>query len=148
MTKSHFQKIAALWMFSWELSTISQGSSNFRKLNFKVATLNRALDSYFVSLLHWFFLLFRRTGDYCSVLLYNGMQKLFKIDHPSYSSQRKLCCSPLFLKNCEILEKICTKICETVSKEEATVRLCETLRNWVTHGETVRVETSQFALFT
>ena len=37
MTKSHFQKVAALWMFSWKLSVISEGSSNFGKLYFKVA---------------------------------------------------------------------------------------------------------------
>ena len=52
MTKSHFQKVAALWMFSWEISAISMGSSTFGKLYFKVSTLNRALHNYFVSLLH------------------------------------------------------------------------------------------------
>ena len=87
-----------------------------------------------------FFLCSEEQGDY-SILLYNGMQKLFKIDHLPYSSHRKLYFSPSFLKNCEILEKIGRKICETVSKEEATVRWWETLWNWVTHGETVRVET-------
>ena len=83
-----------------------------------------------------FFSCSEEQGDYCSILLYNGMQKLFKIDCLPYSSDRKLCCSPLFLKNCEILEKIRTKICETVSREEATVRWWETLWYWVTHGET------------
>ena len=91
------------------------------------------------------FLCSEELGYYCSIPLYNGMQKLFKIDHLPYSSDRKLCCSPFFLKNCEILEKICTKICETVSKEEATVRRWETLWYWVTHGETERVEKSKIA---
>ena len=147
MTKNHFQNVAAFWMFSWELSAMSEGSSSFVKLYFKVATLNRVLHSYFVSLSHWFLLCSEEQGDYCSILLYNGMQKLFKIDHLPYSSHRKLCCSPLFHTNCEILEKIRSKICETVSKEETTVRRWETLWNWLTHGETVRVETSKFALF-
>ena len=131
MTKSYFQKVAALWMFSWELSPISEGSTTFRKLYFKVASLNRALQSYFVSLLHWFFLVFRGTG---------GLLE--------YYSDRKFCCSPLFLKNCEILEKFRTKICETVSKEETTVRHWKALWSWVTHSETVSIEISKFALFT
>ena len=46
-----------------------------------------------------FFLCSEEQGDYYSILLYNGMQKLFKIDHLPYSSDRKLCCSSLFLKN-------------------------------------------------
>ena len=92
-----------------------------------------------------FFLCSEEQGYYCSILLYNRMQRLFKIDHLPYSSDRNLCCSPLFLKICEILEKICTKICETVSKEEATVRRWETLWYWVTHGETERVEKSKIA---
>ena len=146
MAKSHFQKVAAMWMFSWELSAICEGNSIFGKLYFKVATLNGALHSYFVSLLPWFFLVFRGT---VGLWQYSSLQWNAKaIDHLPYSSHRKLYCSPLFLKNCEILEKIGTKICETVSKEEATVRRWETLWNWVTYGETVRVETSQFALFT
>ena len=148
MTKSHFQNVAALWMFSWEPPAISEGSSTFGKLYFKVAILNQALHSYFVLLLHWFFLVFRGTRAYCSILLYNGTQKLFKIDHLPHSSHRKLCWSPLCLKNCEILEKFRTKLRETISKEEATVRRWETLWNWVTHGKTVRVETSQFVFFT
>ena len=86
--------------------------------------------------------------DYCSILLYNGMQKLFKIDHLPYSSDRKLCCSPLFFKNCEILEIIRTKLCNTVSKEEATVRRWETVWNWMIHVETVRVQTLQFTWLT
>ena len=95
-----------------------------------------------------FFLCSEEQRDYCSILLYNGMQKLFKSDHLPYFSHRKLCCSPLFLKNCETLEKISTKICETMSKEEATLRRWDTLGNWVTHVETVRVEILWFALFT
>ena len=95
-----------------------------------------------------FFLCLEEQGGYFSILLYNGTQKLFKIDHLPHSSHRKLCCSPLCLKNCEILEKFRTKLCETISKEEATVRRWETLWNWVTHGKTVRVETSQFVFFT
>ena len=68
-----------------------------------------------------------------------------------YLSDRELCCSPLFLKNCVILEKIRTKIDETVRTDEATVSQRETLWNWVTHSETVRVEmsaTMKFAVFT
>ena len=95
-----------------------------------------------------FFLCSDKQGDYSNILLYNGMQKLFETDHLPYSSNRKLYCSPLFLKNCEILEKTRSKTCETVSKEAAIVRRWETLWNWVTHGETVRVETSKFNLFT
>ena len=56
-----------------------------------------------------FFLCSEEQGDYCSILFYNGMQKLFKIDHLPYSSNRKLCCSLLFLKTCEIFEKIHAK---------------------------------------
>ena len=41
----------------------------------------------------------QRNGDYYSRLLCNGLQKLFKIDHLPYSSDRKLCCSPFFLKS-------------------------------------------------
>ena len=55
-----------------------------------------------------FFLCSEEQGGY-SILLYNGMQKLFKMDHLPYSSDRKLCCSLLFLKNCEILERIRAK---------------------------------------
>ena len=110
--------------------------STFGKLYFKVATLNRALHSYFISSLHCS----EGQGDYCSILVYYGTQKLFKIDRLPHSSYRKLCCSPLFLKNCEIYE--------TVSKEEATVRQWETLCSWVTHSEIVSVGTSKFALFT
>ena len=109
----------------------------------------RWIELYAVVSYHYctdFFLCSEEQGDYCSILLYDGMQKLFKIDHQPYSSNRKLCCSPLFFKNCEILEKIRTKICETVSKEETTVRWWETLWNWMTHGETVRVETSENCL--
>ena len=40
-------------------------------LYLKVATLNRALHSYFVSLLHWFFLAFRGTGR---LLQYSSLQ--------------------------------------------------------------------------
>ena len=68
-----------------------------------------------------------------------------------YLSDRELYCSPLFLKNCVIFEKIRTKICETVRTDEATVSQRETLWNWVTHSETVRVEmsaTMKFAVFT
>ena len=121
MTKSYFQKVAALWMFSWELSPISEGSSTFRKLYFKVATLNRALQSYFVSLLHWLFLGFRGTG---------GLLE--------YYSDRKFCCSPLFLKNCEILEKFRTKIVKLWAKRRllwGTEKRCEvewhTVKLWV-----------------
>ena len=107
------------------------------------------IELYTLVLFHYctdIFLCSEEQRDYCSILLYNGMQKLFKIDHLSNSFHRKLCCSSLFLKNCKILEKICTKICETVSKEEDTVRRWETLPwNWVTYVETVRVEASQFA---
>ena len=91
------------------------------------------IELYTAILFHYcseFFLCSEEQGDYCSIFLYNGMQKLFKIDHLTYSSDRKLCCSPLHLKNCEILENICTNICEVVSKEEATVRRWETLWNW------------------
>ena len=166
------------WIYPWKFKNICKNLSNypwlktiFRKLlrcgyfpwNFP-QYLRAALPSesytsrwllwielYTVILFHYctdFFLCSEKQGDYCSVLLYNGMQKLFNIDHLPYSSHRKLCCSPLFLKNCEILEKICTNICENVSKEEATVTLWETLWNWATNGETVRVETSQWALVT
>ena len=45
MTKSHFEKVVVLWMFSWELSAISEVSFTFGKLYFKVATLNRAFHS-------------------------------------------------------------------------------------------------------
>ena len=58
-----------------------------------------------------FFLCSEEQGDYCSIFLYNGMQKLFRIDYLPCSSNRKLWCSPLLLKSCEILEKIRTKIC-------------------------------------
>ena len=109
------------------------------------------IELYKVTSFHYctdFFFSSEEQGDYYSILLYNGMQKLFKIDPLPYSSNRKLCCSPLFLKTCEILLKNRTNICETVSKEEGTVRQWETLWNWVTHGETVRVETLKLVLFT
>ena len=90
-----------------------------------------------------FFLCSLEQRDYYSSRLYSGMQKLFRIDRLPFSSDGKLCCSPLFLTNCEILEKIPTKICETLSKEEATVGQRTALWNWVTH-----VKISKFAVFT
>ena len=148
MTKSYFRKVAALWMFSWELSTISVGSSTFLKLYFKVYTLNRALHSYFVSLLHWFFLVFRGTGGLLQYSSIQGNAKAIQDWSSTLFFPQRIMLLTFVLKNCEILEKIRTKNCETVSKEEATVRWWETLWNWVTHSKTVRVKTSQFTLFT
>ena len=135
-------------MFSWELSAISEARSTISE-NYTWRWLIW-IELYTVTSFHYctdFFLCLEELGDYYSILLYNGMQKLFKIDPLPYSSNRKLCCSPLFLKTFENLQKIRANICETVSKEEATVRQWETLWNWVTHGETVRVETLELALF-
>ena len=104
-----------------------------------MATLNRALHSYFVSLLYWFFLVLRGTEG---LLQYSSLQwnaKLFKIDHLPYSSHRKLCCSPFFLKNCEILEKICKKFVKLWAKKKLLwggENRCEI--EW--HVETVKVE--------
>ena len=49
-------------------------------------------------------------GHYCIIPLYNGMEKLFKIDHLPYSSERKLCYSRLFLKKWDFRKKLQQKI--------------------------------------
>ena len=64
------------------------------------------------------------------------LQKLFKVDHLPYSSYMKLCCSLLFLNNCE-----------TVRKQEATVRQWGPLWKWVTKSQTVRVEVLKLVFF-
>ena len=56
------------------------------------------------------------------------MRKLYIVNHLSYSSDRKLRCSPLFLENCEILEKIGTKPYETEKLRNA-VKLSDTRWN-------------------
>lgn len=113
LNKIHFEKVAASWIFFWEFSAISEGNTILGKLYFKVATLNRALHGYLVSLLHWFFLLSNQQGlvtiDFSTII--------YLIDHLLYSSDRKLCCSPLVIESRDILEKIRTKLCETMRKE-------------------------------
>ena len=66
MTKSHFQQVTALWMFSWEPSAMSEGSCTFGKLYFKVATLNRAILFHYYTDFFW---CSEEQGDYCGVLL-------------------------------------------------------------------------------
>ena len=112
MTKSHFQKVAALWMFSWELSATSDGSSTFEKLYFKVATLNQALQ------------LFR----FITALTFSCVQRnrgitvfFFTMECKSYS---KLIIYPIlptgnyaahfcFLKTVRFQKKFAQNICET-----------------------------------
>ena len=139
--KTVFRKLLRCRCFAWNFPQYLKGALSLESYT------SRWLHSYSFHYCTGFFLC-SAEQNYYSSLLNNGMQKLSKIDHPPYSSNRKLCYSPLFLKNCEILEKICTKTCETVSKEEAAARQLETLWNWVTHGETVTVEISKFTLFT
>ena len=51
-----------------------------------------------------FFLCSEEQRDYYSSLFDSGMQKLFKIDRLPFSSDRKLCCSPLFLPNWDFIK--------------------------------------------
>ena len=75
-----------------------------------------------------FFLCSEEQRAYYSSLLYNGLQKLFTIDHLPYSSDKKSCCSLLPLENCEILEKIITHIVKLWEKKKlplAKEKRCE-----------------------
>ena len=68
------------------------------------------------------FLCSEEPGAYYGSFIHSGIRKLFRINHLPYSSDSRSCYSLLFLETCKILEKIRTKLCEDVRKEEATVR--------------------------
>ena len=117
MTKSYFQKVVALWMFSWELSAISEGNSSFGKLYFKVATLNRALHSDFV-------LCSEEQGDYCSILFYNIIYPILLTGN--YAAH--LC----FLKSVRFKKKFAQKFV----KLEQRRGYCDSVRNAVKLSDT------------
>ena len=122
--KTIFRKLLRCRCFAWNFPQYLKGALSLESYT------SRWLHSYSFRYCTDFFLC-SGEQNYYSSLLYNGMQKLSKIDHPTYSSNRKLCYSPLFLKN-EILEKIRTKTCETEQRRGC----CQIVRNAVKLSDT------------
>ena len=141
MSKSHFQNVAALWRCGCFSGNFLQYLRAALPSESYASTRLLWIELYTVISFHYctdLFLCSKEQRDYCSIFLYSGTQKLFKIDHlkslkilPTGDYAAHLC----FLKIVKFQKKFAQNFVKLWAKKRRR-GYCEAVRNAVKLSDT------------